>query len=83
MWGIVSLSYSNGSGTINFPMSFIDTKYVIVVPPVYISSSYPFEVFSVQKMSGTIVNVYTRKYPSLADKPETHDASWFAVGRWK
>lgn len=84
MWGIVSIGYTTGSGTINFPIAFKDTlSYQLFVQQKYVSSAYVFEIISAQKMTGSLANVYSRKYPTTTDKVETHDADWFAVGRWK
>lgn len=86
VWGLVSVSYTNGLGTIVFPddYCFVDySSYTLFVNPAYVDSGNAFEIMSTQKMSGKLANVYSRKYPSLSDKLPTHDCDFYAIGRWK
>lgn len=86
VWGLVSVSYTNGLGTIVFPddYCFVDySSYTLFVSPAYVSNDNAFEIMSTQKMSGKIANVYSRKYPGLSDKLPTHDCDFYAIGRWK
>lgn len=86
VWGLVSVSYTNGLGTIVFPddYCFVDySSYTLFVSPAYVNSDNAFEIMSTQKMSGKLANVYSRKYPGLSDKLPTHDCDFYAIGRWK
>lgn len=86
VWGLVSVSYTNGLGTIVFPddYCFVDySSYTLFVSPAYVNSENAFEIMSTQKMSGKLANVYSRKYPGLSDKLPTHDCDFYAIGRWK
>lgn len=86
VWGLVSVSYTNGLGTIVFPddYCFVDySSYTLFVSPAYVDSDNAFEIMSTQKMSGKLANVYSRKYPGLSDKLPTHDCDFYAIGRWK
>lgn len=86
VWGLVSVSYTNGLGTIVFPddYCFVDySSYTLFVSPAYVDRDNAFEIMSTQKMSGKLANVYSRKYPGLSDKLPTHDCDFYAIGRWK
>lgn len=86
VWGLVSVSYTNGLGTIVFPddYCFVDySSYTLFVSPAYVDRDNTFEIMSTQKMSGKLANVYSRKYPGLSDKLPTHDCDFYAIGRWK
>lgn len=86
VWGLVSVSYTNGLGKIVFPddYCFVDySSYTLFVSPAYVDSDNAFEIMSTQKMSGKLANVYSRKYPGLSDKLPTHDCDFYAIGRWK
>lgn len=86
VWGLVSVSYTNGLGRIVFPddYCFVDySSYTLFVSPAYVNSDNAFEIMSTQKMSGKLANVYSRKYPGLSDKLPTHDCDFYAIGRWK
>lgn len=86
VWGLVSVSYTNGLGTIVFPddYCFVDySSYTLFVSPAYVNNDNAFEIMSTQKMSGKLANVYSRKYPGLSDKLPTHDCDFYAIGRWK
>lgn len=84
--GLVSVSYTDGLGTIVFPddYCFVDySSYTLFVSPAYVDRNNAFEIMSTQKMSGKLANVYSRKYPGLSDKLPTHDCDFYAIGRWK
>lgn len=86
VWGLVSVSYTNGLGKIVFPddYCFVDySSYTLFVSPAYVNSDNAFEIMSTQKMSGKLANVYSRKYLGLSDKLPTHDCDFYAIGRWK
>lgn len=86
VWGLVSVSYTDGLGTIVFPddYCFVDySSYTLFVSPAYVDRDNAFEIMSTQKMSGKLANVYSRKYPGLSDKLPTHDCDFYAIGRWK
>lgn len=85
-WGIISVTYSTGYGTINFPVTFagtdMHTDYQVFVQPRYISSTYGFETLSVQKTNMSSAYVYSRRIPDMINI-ETHSVDWRAYGRWK
>lgn len=86
VWGLVSVSYTNGLGIIVFPddYCFVDySSYMLFVSPAYVDSDNAFEIMSTQKMSGKLANIYSRKYPGLSYKLPTHDCDFYAIGRWK
>lgn len=85
-WGIVSVSYTDGYGIINFPVTFAGTDmysdYQVFVQPRYISSTYGYETLTVQKMNMATTYVYSRRIPDM-EKVQTHSVDWRAYGRWK
>lgn len=83
-WGIVSLSYTNGYGTITYPVPFVGNKtvdYFLFAQSAYVGPSHPVEILSAQKNSLSNGYVYSRNPDG--GKAETHSVDWMARGRWK
>jgi hypothetical protein len=85
-WGIVSVTYTNGYGIINFPIPFIGedmhSDYQVFVQPRYLSSAYGYETLPVQKINMSTAYVYSKRIPDM-ENVQTHAVDWRAYGRWK
>jgi len=84
-WGYISVSYSSGYGTINFPIPFVGndsgTDYFLFTQPRYVNATYINELLSVRKTSLSIAYVYSRQVSGA--NTETHAVDWYATGKWK
>lgn len=83
-WGYISISYTDGYGTIKFPVPFTgnkDTDYFLFAQSKYVNTGYPNELLSAQKISLTNAYLYSRQ--ADGKKTETHQVDWMARGRWK
>lgn len=83
-WGRVdSPGSGSGSGVINFQLPFTGQyAYSIEVTPEYASPQYPVFDVSVQRMSGSLCNVYFRQGSNTSIITGVY-ATWMAIGKWK
>lgn len=81
-WGLVSIGYTDGYGTISYPVPFSGTikDYVLITQASY-SGGGASAIVTAQKIAMDKGYAYAR----LVDghNVNTHDADWFAIGRWK
>ena len=81
-WGVGSYSYTDGYGTIEYPVAFAGAveDYCLFVQPRYIATKV-IEVIVASKVTTAKGNVYARHLDY--SKPDTHPFDWYAIGRWK
>lgn len=81
-WGVGSYSYTDGYGTIEYPVAFTGAveDYCLFVQPRYIATKV-IEVIVASKVTTAKGNVYARHLDY--SKPDTHPFDWYAIGRWK
>lgn len=81
-WGVGSYSYTDGYGTIEYPVAFAGAveDYCLFVQPRYIATKV-IEVMVASKVTTAKGNVYARHLDY--SKPDTHPFDWYAIGRWK
>lgn len=81
-WGVGSYSYTDGYGTIEYPVAFAGEveDYCLFVQPRYIATKV-IEVIVASKVTTAKGNVYARHLDY--SKPDTHPFDWYAIGRWK
>ena len=81
-WGLVSIGYTEGYGSITYPVPFSGTikDYVLITQASY-SGGGVSAIVTAQKIAMNRGYAYAR----LVDgsKVDTHDADWFAIGQWK
>lgn len=83
-WGRITITYTDGYGTITFPVPFAGTNgndYFLFAQPKYINSSFRHELLSAQKISLSKAALYSNQVDGK--KTETHVVDWHAIGRWK
>lgn len=83
-WGRITIAYTDGYGTITFPVPFAGTNgndYFLFAQPKYINSSFRHELLSAQKISLSKAALYSNQVDGK--KTETHVVDWHAIGRWK
>lgn len=81
-WGVGSYSYTDGYGTIEYPVAFAGAveDYCLFVQPRYIATKV-IEVMVASKVTTAKGNVYARHLDY--SKPDTHPFDWYAIGSWK
>lgn len=81
-WGLVSIGYTDGYGTISYPVPFSGTikDYVLITQASY-SGGGASAIVTAQKIAMDKGYAYARLVDG--NKVNTHDADWFAIGRWK
>lgn len=81
-WGLVSIGYTDGYGTISYPVPFSGTikDYVLITQASY-SGGGASTIVTSQKIAMDKGYAYARLVDG--NKVNTHDADWFAIGRWK
>ena len=83
-WGRITITYTDGYGTITFPVPFAGTNgndYFLFAQPKYVNSSFRHELLSAQKISLSKAALYSNQVDG--GKTETHAVDWCAIGRWK
>ena len=83
-WGRITITYTDGYGTITFPVPFAGTNgndYFLFAQPKYVNSSFRHELLSAQKISLSKAALYSNQVDGK--KTETHVVDWHAIGRWK
>lgn len=83
-WGRITITYTDGYGTITFPVPFAGTNgndYFLFAQPKYVNSSLRHELLSAQKNSLSKAALYSNQVDGK--KTETHVVDWHAIGRWK
>lgn len=81
-WGLVNVAYTQGFGTIEFPIQFAGKTidYYLFAQASY-SGGGVLSISTAQKPGTDKGFVYSRTVDG--SKIETHNEDWLAIGRWK